>query len=290
MSDIKQEYIKVYCPKVKTYGMITTEKNNGLDQIVNFFEIDDDTAKKINTSHEGALPNVSMHLKPDAETGSRTPLVSDKTRHCSVGKGELWYQCLFCSGLQVCAETKKSKAIDVYFLMDESGSMSRADRINGANAVRTLVQDLQGAGNTYSFVPWGSNAGYLFCKETNPSAISSSLVAYEEDRTGYGGSTAADRAFAAIYNEVARSGNPVRIIFVTDGGFDSLPAAVRERDRLLRANPSAEILALGVPGAVQSNLDKISTVPSFSKVLGSSSELSTTFADIRKYLDEGNNN
>lgn len=289
MSEGTKKYIKMYCPKSKCYGLVTAEMNNGSWKITNFYEIDNDTAKSINTTHEGALYPVSAHLKPCASCGKRTVGCCDKTRGCPVPKGELWYQCLFCSGLEVHKEASSGGA-DFYFLLDQSGSMSTSDRCEASRAVRSMMRSLQGNGNTYSFVAWGSDAGYLFRNETNMSKMTSALSSYESGSTPYGGSTAADRAFDLIRGDVNRAKRPVRIIFVTDGGFDDDAAAGRARDAVVNANKNVEILAIGVTGAIEASLRRIGTVPKFSKVVGGTSALTSTFEDIAKVLKNNGNN
>lgn len=288
MSDTTKKYIKVFCPKTKCYGLITTEYNNGVSQVTNFYEIDSDTANNIETAYNGALPVVSGSLKPCACCGGRTARCCDKSKQCKVAKGELWYQCLYCSKLEISQDASAGGA-EVYFLMDESGSMSAGDRKEAANAVRKMVQSLQGNGNVYSFVAWGSNAGYVFHNETNTAKMSSALSSYERGTTGYGGSTAAHLAFSYINRDVLRAERPVRIILVTDGGFDDETAAVTARDALLQ-NRNVEILAVGVTGAIQRNLSKIGTVPAFSRVVGGSSALTSTFEQIAEMLKKKGNN
>ena len=289
MSDATKKYIKMYCPKSKCYGLITAEINNGSWKVTNFYEIDNDTAKSITTTHEGAMYPVSTHLKPCASCGKRSAGCCDKTKKCPVPKGELWYQCLFCSGLEV-SRTTSSGGADIYFLLDQSGSMSAADRSEAGRAVRSMLQALQGAGNTYSFVAWGSDAGYLFQNETNLKKMDSALNSYESGRSPYGGTTAAHKAFDLIRNDVSRATRPVRIIFVTDGGFDDDTAAKRARDAIIGSNKKVEILAIGVTGADESSLRRIGTVPKFSKVVGGTSALTSTFEDIAKILKDNGNN
>lgn len=285
-----KQYIKVFCKKKNCYGLITIEENNGSHVITNFYEIDEDTAKNIKTSYNESLPMVSSHLKPCSTCGKRVPRSCDKTKQCKVEKGQLWYQCLYCSGIEVCQDQETAGGAHIFFLMDNSGSMSEKDRIEGANAVRKMIQSLQGLGNTYSFVPWGSDAGYLFYGEQNISKISSALGLYEQGLAGHGGSTAAHLAFDYIRGDVSSSKVPVRILLVTDGGFDSEFLAVDARNGLLNSNENIEILAIGVTGANASNLEKIGTVPAFSKVIGSSAALSDTFEQIAEILKKKGNN
>lgn len=284
-----KKYVKVYCKKANKYGLVTIEKSNGYDKITNFYEIDDATAAKIQTSFTGNLPEVSMYLKPNAVGGARTPRSTDKSRQCSVKKGELWYQCIYCSALEI-SNTVAASACDIYFLMDESGSMAYSDRKEGAAAVSKLVQSLSGAGNVYSFVAWGSDAGYVFQNSTNAVEINRASQLYVDGLTGHSGSTDAAEAFRYIASDVARAKKPVRIIFVTDGYFDDEDAAVRERNRLLASNRNVEILAIGITGASQSSLSRIGTVPAFSKVVGGSSALTSTFEQIAETLKKSGNN
>lgn len=289
MSDSTKKYIKMYCPKTKCYGLITAEVSNGIWKVTNFYEIDNDTAKNIHTNHEGAMYSVSSNLKPCADCGRRDVGCCDKSRGCKVPKGQLWYQCLFCSSLQVASEASSGGAA-IYFLLDQSGSMSSSDRAEASRAVQTMMQALQGDGNTYSFVAWGSNAGYLFRNETNLSKMSSALYDYESGRSPYGGSTAAHLAFECIRRDVAGSKKPVRIIFVTDGGFDNDSAAAAARDAVLAAYKDVEIVAIGTTGAYEPSLRRIGTVPAFSKVVGGTSALTSTFEDIANALKSKGNN
>lgn len=289
MSEANKKYIKVYCPKSKCYGLITAEQNNGAMQITNFYEIDNDTAKTINTDYSGSLPPVSVHLKPCATCGKRIPGSCDKSKQCAVSKGELWYQCLYCSKLELASVTPAPTALDIYFLLDQSGSMALHDRVEAAKAVKSMMQSLSGNGNTYSFVAWGSSAGYLFDHETGICKMTAAIAAYEAGATPYGGSTAAHLAFARIRDDVLSSKRPVRIIFVTDGYLDDDAEAIRERNLLLE-NSNVEILALGVTGANEASLRALGTVPAFSKVVGGSAALTSTFEQIADTLKKTGNN
>ncbi len=290
MADASKKYIKVYCPVSKCYGLVTAEQNNGVLVTTNFYEIDKNTAENIQTEYGGALPPVSSNLKACASCGKRVAGCCNKKSQCSVPKGELWYQCLYCKALEICKPNGSGGGADIYFLMDQSGSMSDADRREGVRAVKKLIQSLTGSGNTYSFVAWGSNAGYLFKQETNSAKISLALASYESGNTPYGGMTAAHLALDYIYQDVHRSHAPVRIIFVTDGYFDSFEAALSARNRLLSGNKNIEILAIGIEGADSASLSAIGTVKSFSKVIGGSSALLSTFEEIAKKLRDGGNN
>ena len=281
-----KEFVKLYCPKSKCYGLASIEESNGKKVITNFYEIDDDTAKQINIPYSGSLPEVSSYLKPCSINNSRTPLSVDKEKGCKVKKGQLWYQCLYCSSLKLAVPESASSSADIYFLMDESGSMSSNDRSEGAKAVRGMVKSLTGSGNTYSFVTWASSAKYLFEKESNISKIDSALGLYEIGMNGVGGSTAAHNAFDYIKEDVKRASKPVIIIFVTDGGFDNESLAVASRDRLLSCNSNVQIFAIGVTGAIESSIRKITTVDKIKPIVGSSSALSSTFDDIVRILRE----
>jgi uncharacterized protein with von Willebrand factor type A (vWA) domain len=79
------------------------------------------------------------------------------------------------------------------------------------------------------------------------------------------------------------------IVLVTDGGFDSEDTAIREWNSLL-ANKNVEILAIGVTGANQGTLSKIGTVPTFSKFVGGSNALTSTFEQIAETLKRKGNN
>lgn len=290
MSEDAKKYIKVYCKKTKRYGMITTDKNNGAEQITNFYEIDDDTAKNIETAYTGTLPPVSSALKACAECGKRTARCCDKTHKCKVGKGELWYQCLYCSGLEICgSEPTAGGSADIYFLMDQSGSMSDDDRRQAANAVRAMVQSLEGSGNAYHFVAWASDSTYIFRNETNLKKMSSALYAYENETERIGYSTDAAKALRYIKSDVLSCKRAVRILLVTDGGFDNTDDAVAARNELL-ANKNVEILAIGVTGAVESALRRVGTVAAFSKVVGGSAALTSTFEEIAEALKKKGNN
>jgi hypothetical protein len=269
--------------------MITAEQNNGSLVITNFYEIDNETAKGIHTDYTGALPPVSAHLKPCAACGKRAAGCCDKSRQCAVSKGELWFQCLYCSKLEVETAPPPPGGADIYFLLDQSGSMTLSDRMEAGRAVKSMMQSLSGAGNTYSLVSWGSSAGYLFCRETGMIKMRASIAAYEAGTPPYGGSTAAHLAFNLIRQDVLSAKRPVRIIFVTDGYFDDDAAALLERNALL-AKGNVEILALGVTGANEATLRAIGTVPAFSKVVGDSSALTSTFEQIADALKKSGNN
>ncbi|MBQ9369544.1 MAG: VWA domain-containing protein [Clostridia bacterium] len=282
-----KKYVKVYCDKSKKYGLVTIENNNGYDRVVNFYEIDDDTAKQIDTSFEGELPDVSMYLKPNAINNSRTPRSMDKSGQCGVKKGELWYQCLFCSHLDICSAGPGSSAI--YFLMDASGSMEENDRREAAKAVKSLVAALSGSGNVYSFVAWSDDADYVFQDATNPKDIERALDRYIDGKYG-GGCTYAGKAFALIYQSVKQAKLPVRILFVTDGYLHDPDNALIKRNDLLAANKDVEVLAIGITGADQGTLSTLGTVPEFSKVVGGSSSLTSTFEQIADTLKKSGNN
>lgn len=288
MSGESKSYIKVYCRKSDCFGLLTVEVINGIPQITNFYGIDRDTAKKVVTRHEGALPVVSASLIGCNNCGRRVAGCCNKSGQCRVKKGTLEHQCLYCSAMEVCSVAGNGGA-DIYFLMDESGSMSRQDRVEGANAVRRMIQSLQGEGNTYTFVAWASRAGYLFRQETSLSKMSSALVAYENDSTGYTGSTNAAGALDLIRDAVLTSRRPVRILLVTDGAFDNENAAIRKRNEIL-AKKNVEILAIGVTGAIQRTLQRMGTVPEFSRVVGGSSALTSTFEQIAEILKKNGNN
>ncbi len=284
-----KKYIKVQCSKSGAYGLITVESVQGRDVITNFFEIDKDAAANIHTAHEGPFPTVSGNLKPCSTNGSRTPSCLDKSGQCSVAKGELWYQCIYCNKLTACREAGAGGA-DVYFLMDQSGSMSKVDRKEAAKAVEVFYKDSKGDGNVYSFVAWGSTAGYVFDHETNTGKMSSAIASYEAGTTGHGGSTAAELAFQCIERDVAKSKKPVRIIFVTDGYLDNDSRAIKARNAVLGANSNVEIIAIGTTGADEGVLKQIGTVDAFSKVVGGTDALTSTFADIKKWLKDNQHN
>lgn len=285
MSTDNKKYVKTYCPKSKKYGLVTIDKNNGRDQVVNFYDIDDAIASQINTDFNDALPEVSSHLKSCATTNSRTPMSCDKSRGCPVKKGELWYQCLYCSSLEIVKNN--TGAFDVYFLMDASGSMSTSDRREASRAVTSLVQQLQDMNNIYSFVPWANSATYLFKGENSVSKISSALRTYENDNCNVGGGTCADSPFDYIRSDVMRAKNPVFIIFVTDGEFFDLNAAIRARDAVL-AKGNAEIMAVGITGADEYSLSKMRTING--PPTGGSAQLTSTFAQIADILRKSGNN
>lgn len=286
----EKTYVKVFCPKVKRHGLVTIEKSNGQQKVTNFYEIDDDTAKNVVTAYEGKLPEVSMYLKPCASTGSRTPRSVDLSHRCPVKKGELWYQCLYCSALDVCQAATGASGLDIYFLMDESGSMQWDDRREAANAVRRLVESLTGSGNTYSFVSWGSTAGYIFRHETHLQKMNGALNLYESGNAGHSGSTDAAVAFRTVKEDVRSSHKPVYVIFVTDGYLDDDDEAMSERNELLRGQKKVDIMAIGTEGANQATLEKIGTIPAFSKVVGSSKALTSTFEQIAAILKKKGNN
>lgn len=289
MKDAGKTFIKVYCSKSKCYGLVTAEEKNGTLLVTNFYGIDAETAKSIRTSAGSKLPPVAESLRACTSCGGRTPACCDKSGNCRV-KGEMPFQCLYCSKIEVCRDAPAASSAAIYFLMDQSGSMGQSDRKRGANAVRRMVQSLQGNGNLYSFVAWGTNAGYIFRNESSLDKMNAALTSYELGKTGYGGGTAAHVALEFIRKDVQASKMPVRILLVTDGGFDSEAAAIRARNELLAGKQNVEILAIGVTGARQSTLEKIGTVPAFSKVVGGSSALTSTFEQIAEILKRNGNN
>lgn len=285
----EKNYIKTYCPGNRSYGIVVTEKVNGTEQITNFYGIDRETAESIKTSYEGRLPEVSGSLKPCTQCGERRPMCCDKHRKCPVKKGEMWYQCLYCSSMEI-VNDKPDTGSDIYFLMDNSASMSAADREEASDAVKNMIQSLEGMNNRYSFVAWASKAGYIFRNESNLLKIEHALADYRNGNCEYTGSTAAEKALRCIKNDVLRSERPAKIILVTDGQFDSTEAAVKARDALLNNQRSVEIMAVGVTGADEDTLKMIGTVRAFSRVVGSTKALLSTFEQIAEELKKNRNN
>ena len=282
----KSNYLKVHCPIKDLYGLLTVDIVQGKEQITNFQPLEKDVAKDIN-NYRDTFPPISSYLLPCETTGNRNIGEIDKSVGCKINTN-LPFQCLYCSRLQL---TKNSSGpYDIYFLLDESGSMSRKDRYEATTAVKKILIELNGMDNTYSFVSWGTNAGYLFFQTDNDLLIDKKLKLYEEGKTGYRGETYPESAFNLIKNDVQKATKPVIIIFVTDGGFHNVKTAKKARDELLMVNDNISIIAIGITGAIQANLDLIGTVKELSKIVGDSSALSKSFIDVADFLLKKNKN
>ena len=284
----KKKYCKVCCSIKKYYGLATIEDFQGKDVITNFQPIDKKTADSINNDGIASLPDVGNNLLACDVTGKRKPMCVDKSKKCNLKKDELRFQCLYCDKLKV--ERNINNSFEIYFLMDNSGSMSQRDRGEGAKAVKNLVSSLPDMDNTYYFVAWGSDAGYLFKDESDASKIEKALKSYVDGTCGYGGSTAAHKAFDLVKQDVSRAKRTPVIIFVTDGGFDDDKLALSARNSVLSANKAAAIISIGVEGADENNLRAVGTVSDFSKIAGDSSQLSKTFIDVAEFLRKSGRN
>ena len=276
-----------YCKNKKFYGVAKVEKINGVDKITDFFGLKE-TEINVERQEFSTPPEVNSNLLPCSKCGRRKPLCCDKSKTCGTFKS-LQHQCLYCNKLEIARPKLNSGPFDIYFLMDQSGSMSKSDREEASKAVMQLMNSM-GSDNLYSFVAWATDAKFLFKHESKVDRVTTALKQYEEGTTGVSGRTFIEEAFKLICSSIIQSKRDVVVIVVTDGGFDNKRAAVSERDRLLRLNSKLNIVAIGITGAQQRNLDSICTIKEFSKVLESSSRLESTFLSIGEILRTGNYN
>ena len=283
-----KKYCKLYCSKRDLYGLATIEKLNMTDYITNFQPLDKQDADKMENEGISSLPMVNTNLLPSEDNGKRIPLAVDRSNKCELFRGGLTFQCLYCNRLSVTRSLHGG--FSIYFLMDNSGSMDGSDRAEGSRAVRNLMQSMSTMDNEYSFVPWGSNAGFLFDHMRSISEIEPALRKYENGTAGFSGSTAAHKAFFTVQSHVAKDTKPVVIIFVTDGGFDDERAAKEARNKVLASNEDVNIIAIGVTGAYERNLKEIGTIDSFSKVAGDSRQLTQAFMDVAAFLKKTGKN
>lgn len=278
-----RSFIKLYCPIKNAYAFLTVDKG----KITNFQSIKEEDAKEIQNA-SSVLPPISENLLSDALTGTRTPNSVDKKSRCVFDKGVMTYQCLFCNAFQVPAS---GGPYDVYFLMDESGSMSMIDRTQGVNAIKNIIISLTGMGNHYNFVPWGTEAGYIFKDETDGTRINNGLELYRLGRTGYRGRTCADTPFILIKDQVMSSPRESIIIFVTDGGFEAPKKAFDAHAALLRARPTAKVFAIGIAEAKKENIDPLNTDGEWNpEIFKDSSALTRAFEDIAELLKKRGGN
>lgn len=276
-----------YCEKKKLYGVANVEKVDGAYKITDFFGLRE---KEINVEKQEFTtpPEVNDNLLPCSKCGKRKPLCCDKSSTCG-SLTTLAHQCLYCNKLAIARPALSKGPFDIYFLLDQSGSMSKIDRQEASKAVQKLMQSM-GPDNLYSFVAWATDATYLFKHEKKVSKIIDALKKYEDGKTGISGRTCIEEGFKLISRDVKKSQYDVVIIVVTDGGFDNKKLAVTERNNLLAKNEKANIVAIGITGAKQENLNSICTIEEFSKVLESSSGLESTFLSIGEILKTGNYN
>ena len=285
---MEKKYCKLYCGVKKLYGLATIEAMQGKDVVTNFQPIDKKTADGIDNQGITILPVINSNLLESVDNGKRIPLSIDRSKQCNLKNGELRYQCIYCNKLEIAKSNTGS--FSIYFLLDNSGSMSKNDRHEGELAVRKLISTLKEMDNDYSFIPWGSDAGYLFQRTKNISEIEKGLKQYTDGISKYGGSTDAAGAFNLIKSDVKYDPKPVVIILVTDGGFDDDRAAIDARNKVLSQKQGTEIIAIGVTGAKEKNIEAIGTISNFSKIVGDSTQLSKTFVDVAEFLKKSGRN
>ena len=285
---MEKKYCKLYCSIKKLYALATIENRQGKELITNFQPIDNKTANEIDNQGINSLPLVNSNLLESEDNGKRIPLSIDRSKKCNLLKDELRYQCIYCNKLNISKSI--SNSFSIYFLLDNSGSMSNSDRNEGKIAIKKLISSLADMDNDYSFIPWGSDAGYLFKREKNIYEIENALDRYTRGLNKYSGSTNAAGAFNLIKSDVKSEQKKVIIIFVTDGGFDDDRAAKDARNEVLRSNNNTEIIAIGVTGALENNIRAIGTISDFSKIIGDSNQLSKTFVDVAEFLKKSGRN
>jgi uncharacterized protein YegL len=285
---MEKKYCKLYCSIKKLYALATIENRQGKELITNFQPIDNKTASEIDNQGINSLPLVNSNLLESEDNGKRIPLSIDRSKKCNLLKDELRYQCIYCNKLNISKSI--SNSFSIYFLLDNSGSMSKNDRHEGELAVRKLISTLKEMDNDYSFIPWGSDAGYLFQRTKNISEIEKGLKQYTDGISKYSGSTDAAGAFNLIKSDVKSEQKNVIIIFVTDGGFDDDRAAIDARNKVLSQKQGTEIIAIGVTGAKEKNIEAIGTISNFSKIVGDSTQLSKTFVDVAEFLKKSGRN
>ena len=270
------KYATVYCPIKNAYGLVTIEPLNREDTITNFQYFEDENAKDI-VNDINTLPKVSPNLLADDISRSREPMCSDKERCCRIDKnGRLTFQCLYCSKLQVPSASVMTP-MRVFFLLDQSGSMSKKDKKCAIDAVNNVLKEFAGINHHYYLVGWASFASYYIFDKVG-------LLDATHDSTGYltarenGGLTDAEQALYFILHEASKSKIPCLVFFITDGRFN-FSKARRARDYLLSQCKNLEIIAIGVAEAEQSGLDSVSTLKDLSK-LTSMAELGKEMKDI----------
>ncbi|MBO4668261.1 MAG: VWA domain-containing protein [Bacilli bacterium] len=278
----------VFKCKVKgLYGVAKVEKIGGVDKITDFFGLEEKEVA-VERQEFTVSPDVNINLLPCSTCGGRKPQCCDKSRSCGSFK-VLEYQCLYCNKLEIARGAMKAGPFDIYFLMDQSGSMSKDDRVEASKAVRKLMEEM-GSENDYSFVAWATEAKFIFKHESRVDKVIDALKLYEEGKTGIKGQTCIDEALKLISGSARRSQREVIVIILTDGGFHNPRKAVEEKNRLIYYKDNINIVAIGITGAKQENLDAVSTIKEFSEVLDSSSGLESTFLSIGEILKSGKYN
>ena len=274
------------CKKKGFYGVAKVEVVDGENKITDFFGLEE---KEIAVERQefSTPPMVNDNLLPCSKCGGRKPMCCDKSGTCGSFK-TLEHQCLFCNKLEI-ASGPKAGPFEIYFLMDQSHSMSKPERIEASKAVKKLMQEM-GPDNDYSFVAWATNAKFIFKHKSSVDKVINALKLYEDNNTGVSGRTYIEEALALINQTARRSRDEVIVIMVTDGGFDNPRKAIAERNRLIESRDNINIVAIGINGAKQENLDAICTIKEFSEVLESSSGLENTFLSISEILKNGNYN
>lgn len=271
--------IKVFCPIKKLNGAIIVERKGENFEITNFTPISGTDADEI-TNTIVMIPPVGMNLLPSEDTHKRVAHSVDLSKKCKCQKGQMSFQCLYCSQYEIPGKGLVGK-YEIYFLMDESGSMSKKDRTAGVTAIKKMVSSMADMDNIYTFVPWGTEAGYIFKGINDPKKMEKGLQKYIDGETGYRGETCADTPFILIKRRVQASPIPSIIIFVTDGAVKSVTKAKKARDELLKARPDTIIYAVGIAEAKKETIEMIRTDDgSPVDIKGSSADLSNVFSEI----------
>ena len=278
-----QEFIKIYCPRKNAYALLTVDDG----KISNLQAFKEEAVKDVENA-SSLLPPISKNLLPCQKTGSRDPHSVDLSSCCYYKDGEMTYQCLFCSAYQV---PSKGGPFDVYFLMDESGSMSATDRRQAVAAIREAISDFAGMGNFYNFVPWGTEAAFIFQNETSIEVIENGLKLYEQGKTGLRGRTCAEKPFEVIAEQVKNSPREAIIFFVTDGRLENLKKAVNARNALLAGRSTATIIAIGIAEAEKESLNAIGNTKKLDlDLIKDSGGLKKAFKDVVEAIKKNGGN
>ena len=274
------KYATVFCPIKNAYGLVTIEPYNRADTITNFQYFEDENAKDI-VNDIDSLPSASPNLLPDEISRSRTPMCSDKKRCCKVDRnGRLSFQCLYCSQLQI-PSSNKMPVMRVFFLLDQSGSMSESDKKCAVNAVNNVLREFEGIKHHYYLVGWANSAKYYISDSVGLDDATRGAYAYLHTyENDYG--TDAAYALGFITREASRCQEPCLVFFITDGEFDTY-AAREARDELIRKCKNIEIIAIGVGNAHKDGLNSVATLKDLSK-LSSFSNLGKDMQDIASVI------
>ena len=263
MAKKEQKFVTVFCPNKKAYGLATLEVLNGRQMVTNFQWFDKIEAEDI-VNDIDTLPEASGNLLPDEVSGKRRPMCTDKLRNCKIdSKGNLTFQCLYCSQLKVPTGAKLTP-MTVFFLLDQSGSMADSDKRKAVEAVNSTLASFKGMPNVYYLVGWADTAKYYIRAAQSIDNATSSTRSYASTcENGYG--TDAAMALRFIKAEAQRSRLPVLVFFITDGEFNE-GSARAARDELVRSCSNLQIVAIGVGSASKSGLDSVATLKDLSQV------------------------